>query len=371
MKNILIIQESLNGGGAEKVLIELLNNIDYSKYQITLLLVYYNGRYIKQVNDNVTIKYIYKNKRPSIKRILARTPIIDFIEKFEINRVLGNSRFDTIISFMEGITLKYHSHIMNKSLLNISWVHVNLIVNPWSTKIFRNIKNEKNIYKKLDKIVFVSEKVKDAFKQKFQISAPEEKVLYNIINREKIQALSNEKIIDKRCFTICNVGRLAPIKKQDRLIKAVKLLIEKKCNIELWILGEGKEYNRLQSLISNLRLNQEVHLLGFKSNPYPYIKAADVFVLSSDTEGYPTVVCEALCLGKPIITTRITGCTELLGNNNFGILTDLNEEAIANAIYDLYNSKDKTNYFKQKALERANYFNVEYAINEFYKVIDK
>ena len=177
-------------------------------------------------------------------------------------------------------------------------------------------------------------------------------------------------IVKKRKFTICNVARLSAIKKQDRLIKAIKILKDKGCDIELWILGTGDEFHKLKKLVSELSLIETVQFKGFQPNPYPYIKASDVFVLSSDTEGYPTVICEALCLGKPIVSTRITGCTELLGDNEYGILTALNEQAIANAIYELYNSKDKMLLLQQKAIEKSQNFSVEYTMNKFYNIIE-
>lgn len=370
MKSVLIIQESLNGGGAEKVLTDYLNNFDYDKYNITLLLINRQGIYTEQINNNVVIKHIYKYKRPALKRLLSKTYIIDKIEKKEINKVLGDNKYDVIISFMEGISLKYHKYVMDRAYLNISWVHSNLYINSWSTKCFHNFKNEENTYRMLDKVIFVSQKAKEAFDQKYNVLTPEKIVLYNIINRNKIISLSNSKEIRKQKFTICNVGRLSPIKRQDRLIKAVKILIEKGCDIDLWIIGTGNEKSNLERLVKSLNIENFVHFLGFIVNPYPYIKAADIFVLSSDTEGYPTVICEALCLGKPIVSTQITGCTELLGDNQYGILTELDEQSLANGIYDLYTSKEKIIYFKNAAIRKSNDFSIENTIKEFYSIID-
>ena len=370
MKSVLIIQESLNGGGAEKVLIDYLNNFNYTKYSITLLLINRHGIYTEQINSNVTIKYIYKYKRPVLKRLFSKTSLINRIEKKEINKVLGNDKYDVIISFMEGISLKYHMYVMDRAYLNISWVHSNLYINSWSTKCFHYLKNEENAYKRLDKIIFVSQKAKEAFNQKYNVLTPKKIVLYNIINKNKIISLSNFKEIRKQKFTICNVGRLSPIKRQDRLIKALKILIEKGCDIDLWIIGTGDEKSKLERLARFLNIENFVHFWGFIVNPYPYIKAADIFVLSSDTEGYPTVICEALCLGKPIVSTKITGCTELLGDSQYGLLTELDEESLAEGIYDLYTSKEKIMYYKNAAIKKSNDFSIENTIKEFYNIID-
>lgn len=369
MKRILIIQESLNGGGAENVLTELINNIDYNRVDVTLLLINYNGIYTKLINSKIKKLYIYKHQRPLFKRILAHTTLIDCIEKQEIKKIIKEKEFDVIISFMEGITLKYHSYIVTHAPLNITWIHSNLIINSWTSKVFQCYEKELKCYNLMDKIIFVSEQAKESFNRKFQTACTNQYVLYNIINKNKIQLLSNKESINKRKFTICNVARLAAIKKQDRLIKAIKILIDKGCDIELWILGTGNEFHKLKKLVSELSLTEIVQFKGFQTNPYPYIKASDVFVLSSDTEGYPTVICEALCLGKPIVSTKITGCTELLGDNEYGILTELSEQAIADAIYELYNSKEKILWLQQKAIERSKCFSIENTINEFYNVI--
>lgn len=370
MKKILIIQESLNGGGAENVLTELVNNIDYNRVDATLLLINYNGIYTEQITPQIKKIYIYKNRRPLFKRILAHIFLIDYIEKIEIRKIIKKKKFDVIISFMEGVALKYHSYILKNAPLNITWVHANLLINPWSSKCFRGCHNELNCYNLMNKIIFVSEQAKEAFNRKFQTTCTDQQVLYNIINRNKIQLLSNKETINKRKFTICNVARLAAIKKQDRLIKAIKILEDKGCDIELWILGEGDEFLKLKKLVSELSLTKRVQFKGFQTNPYPYIKSSDVFVLSSDTEGYPTVICEALCLGKPIVSTKITGCTELLGDNEYGILTELNEQAIADAIYELYNSTEKMLFLQQKAIERSKCFSIENTMNEFYNIIE-
>lgn len=370
MKRILIIQESLNGGGAENVLTELINNIDYNRVDVTLLLINYNGIYTKLINSKIKKLYIYKHQRPLFKRILAHTTLIDCIEKQEIKKIIKEKEFDVIISFMEGITLKYHSYILNHAPLNITWIHSNLIINSWSSKAFHSSEKELNCYNLMNKIIFVSEQAKEAFNKKFQTTCRDQQILYNIINRNKIQLLSNEKVVNKHKFTICNVARLAAIKKQDRLIKAIKIVKDKGCDVELWILGIGDELNNLKKLVSKLSLTNTVQFKGFQTNPYPYIKASDIFVLSSDTEGYPTVICEALCLGKPIISTKITGCTELLGNNEYGVLTELNEQAIADAIYELYNSKEKMLFLQQKAIERSKCFSIGNTMNEFYNIIE-
>ena len=293
MKKILIIHESLGGGGAERVLIELLNNINYSRYHITLLTIKDGGIYKSQLNKNVIHKSIYKTKINIIKRILTKLKADTLFQKLEVRKIFKNETFDVTISFMEGLTLKYHSLLLQLSPKNITWVHADLQQNHWSKKYFNKGKEE-YCYNAMDKIVFVSSKARDAFNSIFNINHNKEFILYNIIDKNRIMSLAKEKKVKKKKFTLCCVGRLIPIKRYDRVINAAKLLKEHGCTFDLWIIGTGILRKDLEFLVNHYELTEYVHFLGFQSNPYPFIKAADVFIISSDAEGYPTVACEAL-----------------------------------------------------------------------------
>lgn len=150
-----------------------------------------------------------------------------------------------------------------------------------------------------------------------------------------------------------SVGRLSEEKRFDRLICAHKRLLDSGVKNELHILGEGGERAPLEQLIGELSLENSVKLLGYRDNPYPYIKAADICVCSSDYEGLSTFITESLILGKAIVTTACGGMDELLGNNEYGIITDFNETALAEGIIKLLTDEAlKTNY-EQKAKVRG------------------
>ena len=132
----------------------------------------------------------------------------------------------------------------------------------------------------------------------------------------------------KRKFTIVAVGRLVEAKRFDRLINVCGMLKQNHYDVDTWIIGEGHLRNELEDQIKELHLQDNVFLLGFKNPPYAYMREADLFVSTSDVEGYPLVVCEAMTLGLPIVATKITGPMELLENNRYGLLVEKKEEDI-------------------------------------------
>lgn len=109
--------------------------------------------------------------------------------------------------------------------------------------------------------------------------------------------------------------------------------------------------------------------MGLSKNPYPYLKAADLFVLTSDTEGFPTVICEALVLGKPVISTDVPGTEELLGNSKYGIICSKNAESVADSILKLYKNKELLSRYSVRALERSSLFDIKSVMDKFYNLI--
>lgn len=371
MKKILIIHESLEGGGAEKVLINLINNINFELYSITLLLINNRGIYLNRIPSKLRYKYIYKTRRGWFKRLLAKIGMSSFFQKIELTKAIRNEHFNVTISYMEGPPSKYHSLITKLSNNNITWVHTDLINNPWSTKYFSNLQKENDYYTKMNKIIFVSHKARESFNSKYNADTKKQLVIPNIIDKTEITTLAKEQTIKTVKFTICSVGRLSKEKRFDRLIEACKLLKSEGIDFDCWILGTGKLESELKLLISKLDLENNVHLLGFKINPYPYIKACDIYVMSSDVEGYPTVICEALTLGKPIISTAITGTTELLGKSEYGILTQLTPESIYKAIRYLLHNTDERNKLAEQAALHSQIFDTQHTMQLFYKAIEE
>ena len=367
-KKILIIQESAKGGGAEKVLIDMLRYFDRTLYDVTLLLINAYGIHLSDISNEVKCIYVNKHSPNLLLRGVNHFSLLrDILLKYKIKKLIKGQQYDTIISFMEGPATKVHSFITDHAIKNISWVHVNLLVNHWSAFVYRNHLEEQAVYKKMDSIVLVSQGVKHAFSKLFGITE-NLRVIYNVIDFQTINQKATEFIPIKNKFTICNIGRLTEQKRHDRLIAVAKILKEKGIEFEIWILGEGKLESQLRNQVNMLNVADVVKFLGYQTNPYPYIKASDIFVLTSDTEGYPTVVCEALCLGKPVISTNITGADELLANG-VGILTGFDPYDIAEQISKLVLSKDLYSHYADLATRRGLQFCPQDVMNQIYSLL--
>lgn len=369
MKKLLIIQDTLGGGGAERVLVEMLNNFDYTKYAIDLLLIYNKGIFLQKVPPNVNVLSIYPNgERPKYKSLLKKLNLISLIKRREIRNKITKD-YDVIFSFLEGIAFKYHSYIFHKGQKNLTWVHTDLSMNHWSSIAFHNLQEEQQCYENIDNIVFVSENAQIGFKKIFEVTT-KQTVLYNLIDTDRILSESSLFEVKKRKFTICNVGRLVEQKRHDRLLNVAKILKENGYDVEFWILGIGTLENSLKKMAVSFGVADIVHFYGFIENPYPYIKNADLFVLSSDTEGLPVVVCESLCLGTAVVSTKVTGTIELLLNSEYGVLTESSPIALFEAIKELIDTPSKLEHYQRKAIERAEMFDIPDTMSKIYNLLD-
>lgn len=369
-RKVLIIQENLKGGGAEKVLIDILNHFDYKRYDVTLLLLFNSGVYLGLIPKEVHVKTLFGESLTKFHYIcskLSMYSIRNMYLKYLLNKLLEELEFDTIVSFMEGYSCLMHDLIRNRGRRHISWVHTDLKINNWCLNVFGSIEKQRSIYNRMDDVVFVSNGAKEAFNDIFQ--AHRDKTIYNLIDSSRIKNKSKSFKVDKKKFTVVNVGRLTDQKRQERIIEVAKILKKRRCEIEYWILGTGEREAELKTLVRNESLEEIVLFKGFQNNPYPFVDAADVFLLTSQTEGYPLVVCEALCLGKPIVSTAITGTEELL-SSGFGLLCSYNTVELADAVECLYRSPELLKQYEKKATQRANIFDPQKTMREIYSVID-
>lgn len=362
----------LDGGGAEKVLSSILQHFDYNKYEVTVLSSIDKQPKCNEVPDEVIKKIIFNgNFFILVINILKHYKLFklsDAIYRHFILRGIGNAKFDTIVSFTEGPNAKIHSLIMDKGKRHVSWVHCDFVKFPWSHKFFNNDADERKFYSSVDEVVFVSKDALNSWKSIYG-SSKKETVLYNLVDREKICEMADNKVnIEKYRFTICSVGRLISVKRIDRLINAVKILKEGHIDIDLWIIGSGDCEAELKGLVERQGLKENIHFWGFQANPYKFMKLCDVLVLSSDSEGYPMVVCEALSLGLPVIATRITGPKEILADN-VGILCDLDERKIADAIRELYIDEELRAQYTSHSLEYSHSFDCNIVMNKVYSII--
>ena len=375
-KHILFIMPDLPSGGAEKVLIDILRNFDYTTYDVTLLLEYRQGVYLKDIPSQVRFKTMFGASNIWLERWHRLLGILHcghlyhaIVHKLILLFTLRGKTFDTIVSFMEGEAVRLHSYIMKKASNHVSWVHIDLKIKHWSKVFFKSDQQEKGIYEQMDKIVFVSEEARTKFLELFNIEKDKCWVQYNLIDVKTIRELAHSKKVEKEKLTICMVGRLNPQKRYDRALRTVKRLKEDGLDFVLWILGEGGMENELKRMTKELGIESHVRFKGFVKPSYAYMQAADIYWNTSDAEGYPLVVCEALCLGLPVVATSICGTKEILGNGRYGCLTLEDEEDIYKKMKEMLVSEQLRQEYATKALEGASCFDTPKVMNEIYQIL--
>lgn len=372
----MFMMPALPGGGAEKVLIDILKNFDYASYEVTLFLEYKEGVYLNDVLEKVRILALHPQNTiwfERLHRILrffhSYVLFHTFVYKYMFLKLLKGERFDTIVSFMEGSAVKFHSYIIHKADNNLSWVHIDFKQKHWSLDFFRNEKDEFEAYKKMDELVFVSEDVKRRFLELYTIEDDKCTVIYNLIDKNVIQRLAVSDNVVKRNFTICAVGRLNRQKRYDKALKVAKRLKNDGYDFDLWIIGEGSLEKPLKAIRNEYGIDDCVHFLGFRKPPYPYMKEADIYLNTSEAEGYPLVICEALCLGLAIVATDISGASEILAHSEYGLLVSEKEEDIYNGVKRLMDNTALRDEYRAKALQRAKIFDVPATMAQIYEIL--
>ena len=366
-KKILFLIESLAGGGAEKVLVTLLNNLDRERFDITLCTITDFGVNKKFLKADITYKSILKKPQSRLSKFVYKLKyklIYSVLPLKLVYKWFVPRHNDVEVAFVEGFTTKLLSYSTNSTSKKISWVHIDLLNNHWTTSVYKNLASEKNSYRKFDQVVGVSETVTSAVKELFGLKCAT--TLYNPVDSDEIitKGKDDVPIESNGRFHLVSTGRLVSQKGYDRLLKIVKRLLDDSIDVELTILGEGPDREELQNFIDNHGLGNRVKLPGFMNNPYAFMKQCDLFVCSSRSEGYSTAVTEALILGLPVITTNCSGMNELLNGGEYGIITDNSEESLFTALKELLTSPDKLSSYKHKAEERGEYFKLDNQIRK-------
>jgi glycosyltransferase involved in cell wall biosynthesis len=372
MKSIRFSIVDLAEGGAEKVLISILKHLPREKYQITLFLFEKTGVYLKDVPLDVELKYLINTTmlpnwflpfyRKVIRKIAFR--LLMYVPSL-IYKITGVKVTDIDVAYLQDTTylLKATQFSRNK----IAWMHCSVENTPvYRAGLDKNLKS-------VDKIVCVSEAVKIGFCSLLPDCSDKLLYIYNPSPIKLIEELSQVDSITYDAPTIIAVGRLAKEKGFDILIKAIYLLKAKSHTYNLKIVGSGGEFEYLQELVKSLNLESSVELLGFQDNPYKFLKAADLFVLSSYYEGLGQVLVEALCLGVPIVSTDCkSGPREVLQNGECGLLVPVGDvEKLADGIELMMTNVELREEFVANGLKRAQDFDLPKIMTQIEALFDE
>ncbi len=365
MKKVLFFIDTLGYGGAEKVLMNLINNLDKNKYDITLMTIFDFGVNKRYLTKDITYKYIFKKVfRGNILFFKLFSP------KHLYNKYITD-KYDIVISYLEGNTTRILSGCPYNNTKKVAWVHVEMDKHAWFYP-YRNKQECIDCYKKFDKIVGVSGDVINSFKKHIG-NWDNLCVKYNSIDTDYIRqkALIQDDVeFSGDELNIISVGRLIEQKAYTRLLRIHKKLLDSGLKHNLYIVGEGHQKQILQNYIDENNLKTTAHLLGLKKNPWRYVSKSDLFVCSSLKEGFSTAVTEALVLGIPVITTLCSGMNEMLNNGEFGVIVDNNEDALYEGMYKLLSDKNLLNHYKNKAVERSKHFELSTTVQAVEHMLD-
>lgn len=337
---------TLGGGGAEKVLVELLKQLNPDRYDVALVVVS-GGTHSTEIPKFVNYREITACPIPWLQAIYKK--VVYKMPKRLFARLYMQGEFDIEIAFLEG----FPTHVlagMETTAKKAAFIHCDVSVTGIMNSIYPSVQKCVDEYSAFDRVCFVSNGAKRGFEN---VIGPLENavVIHNVLDTKTILNRSTEETefhYKTDGMRIISVGRLTRPKRYDRLIDIASLL-QKKYNFEIWIVGEGEERVSLEKQIADLGVTT-VRLLGFHNNPYSLLRQADLFVCSSDFEGYSTAVTEAVALGLPVLTTDCAGMDEILNNGEYGMIVKNNCDSLRKGLERILS--DKAYYYLLK--ERAN-----------------
>lgn len=375
-RKVLFLIESFIVGGAEKVLIDIANNLNQEKYDITICSIFKESVYPNYkktfsqsfTGGNIHYRYLINNKIPGLS--LLFNYLVNKIPSL-LFHLLVRKKYDKVIAFYEGRPTQWIAQVKLEKEKKLAWLHT-------STKLSQQgksemlLKREEQYYVNYSAIIAVSEEVKVNFIHVFPTLKEKVRVIYNPIDTVAIRQKSLMKLnmpsVCNRPLFVC-VGRITEAKGYKRLFEIIKDLSTKHKKFQFWIVGGGNAQDLLEYIREN-NLEQYITLLGHQSNPYPFMRAADCIVIPSYIEGLSTVALETFILGKPIISTDCGGSKELLGDSNYGILAENSKESLQKALEYIIDTPSALEYFSQMSENRGRNLNLDKSINLIEQALD-
>lgn len=351
-KKILFVNGHLNVGGVEKSLFDILRNLDYSKYDVDLLLLEDLGDYCKELPPNVNVTYIDTKKIfgpiiSTLSNLIKMRDIVGVVSRLIIlfSNLISpkllflfrsvwnlNKEYDYAIAFRVGFCAKIVAYCI-KSNCKICWWHHGEC--SFDKKIIKDIDND---FKSFDKVVAVSNSSKELVKTYFNNLVNKIIVIPNMIDTDFIKIKSTDFTnfdynFDKSKVNIITVSRFAKEKNLINVVKITKMLLSKGFYNFVWnVIGDGEEFDIINNEINKENFGKYINLLGSKDNPFPYISNSDIMVHTSLVESQCLSVLEAMSLGVPCIVTDSLGPREFIKSYENGILTSSNPREIADLI---------------------------------------
>lgn len=373
-KKLSIFINNLSHGGAQKIASVLAREL-MLEFEVYLVLLTENIVY--DVPENIKIEVLSKNKRINfIGKLTNIYRYYTFCKKNKIDISLSLLTQPNYIAVFTKILGSKTKIVLSEHTYQSLW--------RANEKIYASIKKIiiRYLYNKSDKVITVSNKIRLDLMDSYGIKKDKLVTIFNPYPIKKINALSKVGIEGKRnhkTFTFITVGTLYHVKNQELLLRSFAKL--KKTDVQLIIVGDGELRDYLKQLSEQLGIDDKVNFIGFTDNPFKYLRVSDVFILSSNNEGLPNVIIEALACECPVISTDcISGPREILAPNSpidfqlrnkiefaeFGVLVPIkNEKLMTEAMESLMDNKDLLLKYKEGALDRALFFDSKNSIKGY------
>ena len=353
-KKILFLIHDLGHGGAEKVLVNLVNNMDPEKFDITVQALFGGGVNEQFLKPHIHFRSVFPRAFP------GNSHLMKLFSPEQLHKWFVKEHYDFEIAYLEGPDARILSGCPHEDTKLISWIHCTMKSEADIARGFRSAAEAQRCYGRMDSMVFVCRTVEDAFLSVCPYNGKTE-ILYNTNETDKILKMASGKAeLPGAGFRWCGVGKLAPIKGFDRMIRIQKRLREAGYQTHLCILGEGQLREELEKLAAECGVADSVTFLGYQTNPYKYVANCDLFVCASHSEGFSTAATEALIVGTPVCTVEVSGMKEMLGDHNeWGIVTENSEDALYLGIRKLLDNDRLLADYQEKAARRGKTFSTQ------------
>lgn len=391
MKKLLFVMMHLKMGGAERSLVNLLNEIDYNEYSVDLLLIKKEGELISQLPKNVNVietpyelRSLFSNqieKIRGIKYFIIRGYSIIYSEIYGRVKPGDNCavrwngfydkaipkldrKYDVASSYLAGPSMFYVANKVNAKK-KIVFIHNDYI----ASGAIAGKNTDLPYFKKFDLIPTISEQCRNSLVKEFPEMKDKFVVVPNITSTQLIKVRSEEFIPEEykeRKNILCSIGRLNNQKGFDIAVQAATLLKATGVSFSWFVIGEGEERKKLQEMISQNHLEDSFFLLGIRDNPYPYIKNSDIVVQTSRYEGKSMVLDETKILAKPIIATDYTTVRDQLSDEE-GMVVEMTPHGIADGIQKMLENKKIQEQFANH-LQKKDYGNTS-EMKKFYDIL--
>lgn len=356
-KKILFLIHDLGQGGAEKVLVNLVNHMDQRKFDISLIALFGGG-----VNEQYLKPHIhYQTIFP--KTFRGNVTLMKLLNPRRLHKLFIRELYDIEVSYLEGPSARIISGCPEPDTRLVTWIHIEQRSTKRAAGSFRSVREAMDCYNHFDRIIGVSETVKASFLSVLPVTTPMQ-VLYNTNESAKIMKQAHESVepdlFSAQEIKLVGVGKLLKSKGFDRMARIIKRLRDEHYRVHLYILGSGPLRQTLEQYIGENHLENQITLLGYQTNPYRYVSKCDLFVCASHAEGFSTAATEALIVGTPVCTVEVSGMKEMLGENNeWGIITENSEEALYQGIRRLLDDPALLAHYREMAAQRGKTFSTE------------